>query len=210
MSPSPHGVPAASSKHCAAKATGRHRQNPCHGMPARRHANGPPASDPGPQARLRRPGDRTCEVRALPDSGDWSHSATRSRCCRANCGFVLLHGGMVMQAFRIATAGTNNSDGTRAMNRTAKPRPWSGEVTRNSNALDLAPNIFKCRSPRRIAASLRQSAERTHRRKAPPYQSDMSMLNFYINRAGRNLPERQKGVLRRAKQELRKCFGKDE
>jgi hypothetical protein len=91
----------------------------------------------------------------------------------------------------------------------AKPgsnRRWSGEVTRHSNALDLESNVFKQSSPRRIALSLKRSAEASRRRKAAPYQSAMSMLNFYINRAGSNLSAKQRGVLFRAKSELRKAF----
>jgi len=88
----------------------------------------------------------------------------------------------------------------------SKGRRWSGEVTRRSNALDLEPNVFKQSNPRRIARSLKRSAEASTRRKAAPYQSAMSMLNFYINRAGANLSKKQKGVLVRAKSELRKAF----
>ncbi|EEF59588.1 DUF3175 domain-containing protein [Pedosphaera parvula] len=83
---------------------------------------------------------------------------------------------------------------------------WSGEVTRHSNALDLEPNVFKQSSPHRIALSLKHSAEASTRRKASPYQSAMSMLNFYINRAGGNLSAKQKKSLVRAKSELRKVF----
>jgi Protein of unknown function (DUF3175) len=97
----------------------------------------------------------------------------------------------------------------RAATRTrAKGRYWSGQVTRKSNALDLEANVFKSTSPHSIALSLKRSAQNSRRRKGTAYQSAMSMLNFYINRAGRNLPQRQKGVLQRAKQELRKAFGR--
>jgi len=85
---------------------------------------------------------------------------------------------------------------------------WSGEVTRRSSALDLEPHIFESDDPRRIAQSLKQSAEASERRKAEPFQSAMSMLNFYINRAGRNLTEEHRQVLERAKDELRKAFGR--
>jgi hypothetical protein len=85
---------------------------------------------------------------------------------------------------------------------------WSGRVTRESNALDLEPEVFKKRNPRAIALSLKRSAERSRRRKARPYQSAMSMLNFYLNRAGRNLPAERRRVLERAKSELRKAFGR--
>ncbi len=87
---------------------------------------------------------------------------------------------------------------------------WSAEVTRRSNALDLEPRVFKQTSARRIALSLKRSAEKSHRRKAGPYQSAMSMLNFYINRAGTGLPQKQKRVLVRARSELRKVFHKPE
>jgi hypothetical protein len=90
----------------------------------------------------------------------------------------------------------------------SKSRYWSQRVTRNSNALDLEPNIFNSPDPRRIAGSLKHSAEVSHRRKGTPYQSAMSMLNFYINRAGRSLPQKQKRVLERAKSELRAAFGR--
>lgn len=80
---------------------------------------------------------------------------------------------------------------------------WSARVTQRSNALDLEPKVFRSTNPRKIAVSLKRSAERSKRRKAKPYQSAMSMLNFYINRAGKNLPQKQKRVLERAKDELR-------
>jgi hypothetical protein len=85
-------------------------------------------------------------------------------------------------------------------------RYWSGEVTRNSNALDLERSVFTLSDPRKVALSLKRSAERSTRRKATPYQSAMSMLTFYINRAGKSLPASQKAVLSRAKDELRKVF----
>jgi putative cell wall-binding protein len=99
---------------------------------------------------------------------------------------------------------------TRGTTRTrrAKGRYWSGEVTRNSNALDLEAKVFRSGNPHNIALSLKRSAQHSRRRKGTAYQSAMSMLTFYINRAGRNLPQRQKGVLQRAKQELRKAFGR--
>jgi len=97
-------------------------------------------------------------------------------------------------------------------NRGAAPsrgKRWSQHVTQTSNALDLEPNVFKLRSPRAVAASLKRSALRSTRRKAPAYQSAISMLNFYINRAGRGLNASQKRVLERAKGELRKAFGRE-
>ena len=91
----------------------------------------------------------------------------------------------------------------------SRPRKrWSGEVTRRSDALDLESGVFRQSSPRRIALSLRRSAERSRRRKAEPYRSAMSMLTFYLNRAGRNLPARQKAILAKAKLELRRLYGR--
>jgi hypothetical protein len=87
-------------------------------------------------------------------------------------------------------------------------KKWSGEVTEHSNALDLENNIFESNDPKKIAASLKSSAERSTRKKTTPFQSAMSMLNFYINRAGKNLPASQKEVLEKAKDELRKAFGR--
>jgi hypothetical protein len=87
-------------------------------------------------------------------------------------------------------------------------RFWSQDVMLRSNALDLEPAVFTWRNPRRIARSLKSSAERSLRRKAGPFQSAMSMLNFYINRAGRSLPDRRRRVLEQAKKELRRLFAK--
>jgi hypothetical protein len=87
-------------------------------------------------------------------------------------------------------------------------RKWSASVTRHSHALDLQPGIFKLRSARQIAQSLKKSAETSRRRKASPFQSAMSMLNFEINRAGKGLAPARRHVLDRAKAELRKAFGR--
>ena len=85
----------------------------------------------------------------------------------------------------------------------SKSRRWSAAITRHSNALDLQPKVFRSTDPRRIALSLKRSAQASKRRKGTPYQSAMSMLNFYVNRAGKSLPQKQKRVLERAKAELR-------
>jgi putative cell wall-binding protein len=82
-------------------------------------------------------------------------------------------------------------------------------VTRRSNALDLESNVFKQSSPRRIALSLKRSAEASRRRKGTPYQSAMSMLSFYMNRGGSNLSAKQKDVLKRAQAELRRIFHRE-
>jgi hypothetical protein len=80
---------------------------------------------------------------------------------------------------------------------------------RTSNALDLEAGVFTQRSPHAIAQSLKRSADRSRRRKSAPFRSAMSMLNFHINRAGKGLSESQKDVLERAKDELRKLYGRD-
>jgi Protein of unknown function (DUF3175) len=85
---------------------------------------------------------------------------------------------------------------------------WSAEVTQNSNALDLEQGVFTLKDPKRIAASLKRSAEASRRKKAGPYRSALSMLTFYINRAGANLPPTRRRILVRAKDELRKQFGR--
>ncbi|MGO9699127.1 MAG: DUF3175 domain-containing protein [Xanthobacteraceae bacterium] len=88
-------------------------------------------------------------------------------------------------------------------------RTWSNRVTRESNALDLDAGVFTWNDPKRIAASLKRSAEQSHRRKAEPYRSALSMLVFYINRAGKNLPASRRRTLQQAKTELRKQFGRE-
>jgi hypothetical protein len=91
-----------------------------------------------------------------------------------------------------------------------KAKRWSAEVTEHSDALDLEDGVFKQDDPAKIAASLKRSAEHSHRRKTSPYASAMSMLTFYINRAGDNLTARERKTLEAAKDELRKAFGRDE
>lgn len=85
---------------------------------------------------------------------------------------------------------------------------WSQRVTETSNALDLEPGVFTLEDPLRIAASLKRSAERSKRRKADPFRSAMSMLTFYVNRAGDQLPPAQRERLELAKDELRALFGR--
>ena len=89
-----------------------------------------------------------------------------------------------------------------------RTRKWSAKVTDTSDALDLEPRLFRSHDPKRIAASLKRSALRSRRRKASPFQSAISMLNFYINRAGKNLSAAQKRTLETAKTELRRQFGR--
>lgn len=90
-----------------------------------------------------------------------------------------------------------------------KSKKWSQQVTDNSDAMDLDKGVFKQRSAKKIADSLKQSAEKSHRRKSSPFQSAMSMLNFYINRAGDQLPKSRRTTLEKAKTELRKDFGRE-
>ena len=88
-------------------------------------------------------------------------------------------------------------------------RKWSAHVTETSDALDLKKDIFESKNPKEIAHSLKQSAEHSKRKKSTPYRSAMSMLTFYINRAGKNLAASQKKVLEKAKDELRIAFGRE-
>jgi translation initiation factor 2 alpha subunit (eIF-2alpha) len=90
----------------------------------------------------------------------------------------------------------------------AAAKKWSQDVTEHSDALDLEKDVFTRDDPRSIALSLKRSAEHSHRRKGSPFQSAMSMLTFYINRAGKDLPAKQKKVLKKAKEELRAAFGR--
>ena len=93
--------------------------------------------------------------------------------------------------------------------RKASPKRWSQRVTRESDALDLKQGVFNLTSAKKIAASLKRSAEHSSRRKAGAYRSALSMLTFYINRAGKTLPKTQRDRLQRAKIELKHQFGKD-
>ncbi len=89
-----------------------------------------------------------------------------------------------------------------------KEKRWSQQVTETSNALDLEAGVFSWDDPRKIALSLQRSADTSQRRKAQPFASAMSMLNFYINRAGSTLPAKQREILEKAKDELRELYGR--
>lgn len=91
-----------------------------------------------------------------------------------------------------------------------QPKLWSQKVTRTSNALDLETGVFSWNDPHTIAASLKRSSDKSERRKASPFASAMSMLNFYINRAGKNLPKDQRMILEKTKDELRKLYGRQQ
>jgi hypothetical protein len=111
-------------------------------------------------------------------------------------------------------ATTKTATRKKASKKTAKKsapkKKWSRKVTEHSNALDLEKDVFKKKDPKKIAESLKQSAEHSKRKKTSSYQSAMSMLNFYINRAGKNLTKKEKQPLEKAKDELRKLFHKEE
>jgi hypothetical protein len=95
------------------------------------------------------------------------------------------------------------------MKRRATGKRWLGRVTRPSHAMDLKPGVFTSNDPKKIAASVLRSAKRSHRRKADPYRSALSMITFYVNRGGRNLPPRKKAILQQAKRELKHISGRD-
>ena len=92
----------------------------------------------------------------------------------------------------------------------AAPKKWSASVTKHSNALDLEKDIFKSTDPKKIATSLKRSPEKSERKKAEPFQSAMSMINFYENQGGKNISAAQRKVLDQSKEELRELFGKEE
>jgi hypothetical protein len=98
---------------------------------------------------------------------------------------------------------------TPAKSNRRSPNRWSQHVTRESDALDLKRGVFKLTDPKKIAASLKRSAEYSKRRKSGAYRSALSMLTFYINRAGKTLPKTQRDQLQRAKAELKHQFGRD-
>jgi hypothetical protein len=93
--------------------------------------------------------------------------------------------------------------------RKTSSKRWSQRVTQQSDALDLKRGVFTLRDPKQIAASLKRSAERSSRRKAGAYRSALSMLTFYVNRAGNTLPKTQRERLERAKVELKRQFGRE-
>ena len=110
------------------------------------------------------------------------------------------------------TSSRRNTAPRRSKRRKAAPRKntryWSGRVTRESDALDLEKGVFSGSDSKRIAASLKRSVERSRRRKSAPYRSALSMLVFYINRAGKKLPASRRRTLERAKTELKRQFGR--
>ncbi|WNZ57734.1 DUF3175 domain-containing protein [Microbulbifer sp. EKSA008] len=89
-----------------------------------------------------------------------------------------------------------------------KSAKWSQRVTTNSHALDLEAGVFSLDDPKAIAKSLKSAAEASQQRKSEPFRSAMSMLTFYINRAGHHLPARRRRILEAAKNELRELYGR--
>lgn len=108
-----------------------------------------------------------------------------------------------------SSRGRTDAGKSRTGARKTSPRRWSQRVTRESDALDLKQGVFKQTSAKKIASSLKRSAERSSRRKSGAYRSALSMLTFYINRAGRALPKAQRARLERAKVELKQQFGRE-
>jgi hypothetical protein len=104
---------------------------------------------------------------------------------------------------------TRRSTTARKSAKRATPKRWSQRVTKESDALDLKQGVFKLTSPKKIATSLKQSAEHSSRRKTGAYRSALSMLTFYINRAGKTLPKTQRTRLEKAKVELKRAFGRE-
>ena len=104
---------------------------------------------------------------------------------------------------------TRRSTTTRKSAKRAAPKRWSQRVTKESDALDLKQGVFKLDSPKKIATSLKRSAEHSSRRKAGAYRSALSMLTYYINRAGKTLPKTQRARLEKAKVELKRAFGRE-
>jgi hypothetical protein len=114
---------------------------------------------------------------------------------------------MVERRNRRKVAASRNARKTKT--KRASPKRWSQRVTRESDALDLKRGVFQLTDPKKIAGSLKRSAERSSRRKSSAYRSALSMLTFYVNRAGKQLPKIQQKRLDRAKVELKRQFGKD-
>ena len=104
---------------------------------------------------------------------------------------------------------TRRSTTARKSTKRATPKRWSQRVTKESDALDLKQGVFKLTSPKKIATSLKRSAEHSSRRKTGAYRSALSMLTFYINRAGKTLPKTQRTRLEKAKVELKRAFGRE-
>jgi hypothetical protein len=137
---------------------------------------------------------------------DCQRAKTPSRRNEAGHGWIVIQGCKSKESLSMAKKRRTAHSRGRAAGK-SRGR-WSARVTRESDALDLKKGVFSKTSPRAIALSLKRSAEHSHRRKSDPYRSAMSMLTFYINRGGKNLPAGRKKILQRAKDELRDAFGR--
>ena len=110
---------------------------------------------------------------------------------------------------RSSLTSTAKKSSKKSSAKSGTPKRWSQRVTRESDALDLKRGVFKLTDPKKIAASLKRSAEHSSRRKSRAYRSALSMLTFYVNRAGKTLPRAQRDRLERTKAELKHQFGRD-
>lgn len=115
-------------------------------------------------------------------------------------------GGTVVRNFALCVISATTTE--RAMSNSQRKNRWSADVTAHSDALDLEPKVFEKETAGEIAKSLKRSAESSDRRKSSAFRSAMSMLTFYINRGGRNLPTERKSTLEAAKNKLRELFGR--
>jgi Protein of unknown function (DUF3175) len=129
--------------------------------------------------------------------------------CAKQAGIVMAGHRKSAASHHAARRKTTRKAARKTTRRKASPKRWSQRVTRASDALDLRQGVFTLADPKKIAASLKRSAERSSRRKAGAYRSALSMLTFYINRAGKTLPKAQRERLERAKVELKRQFGRD-
>jgi hypothetical protein len=155
-----------------------------------------------------RTGDQVPPVAKGTDRGDDAFPNKRKELTMAERSKARPAGKTTTRKTGKTTTRKKRSTGTSATRRAA-PQRWSQRVTKQSDALDLDRGVFKLSSASRIAASLKRSAERSKRRKAGAYRSALSMLTFYINRVGRNLPKAQRDRLQRAKGELKRLFGRE-
>jgi len=111
---------------------------------------------------------------------------------------------------KVAKKTASKTAGKKTTKKKTAKKKWSGRVNETSDAMDLAEGVFKGNDPKKIAASVKRSATKSKRKKASPYQSAMSMLNFYLNRGGKNLSASKKKTLEKAKDVLREMFGREE
>jgi Protein of unknown function (DUF3175) len=158
---------------------------------------------------MKRPGMRRSEATNVNASGALKFPHCRKGTGRESLSFFGCNGMEAKMAMHRKAARARKTTARKTIARKKTPKRWSQRVTRESDALDLKRGVFTLKDPKKIAASLKRSAERSSRRKAGAYRSALSMLTFYINRAGRTLPPTQRDRLQRAKVELRRAFGRE-